>query len=226
MDLSRLEILVKNNLKNIVNKTVLVIGLGGVGGYALESLVRCGIKKVIIVDGDKITKSNINRQVIAVNSNLGKYKVDAFETRIKDINPDCEVIKIKEFITKENIDKLFEHKIDYLIDAIDTIETKKLIIKNCVLKNINFITACGAGNRMDPSKIRITNLDKTSYDPIAKILRKYVKDEKINKKIKVVCSLEPPIKESKVGSNSFIPAIFGLMCTSYVIDDIIKRVEE
>jgi len=125
-ELSRLEALIgKNNIEKISNLTILVIGLGGVGGYAVESIVRSGIKKIILVDSDTIDITNINRKLIALQNNVGKNKVEESEKRIKDINPNIEIKKIKEFITKENINLLFEEKIDYLIDACDTIETKK-----------------------------------------------------------------------------------------------------
>ena len=141
-ELARLNLLIPDKISSIQNKTVLIIGLGGVGGYALENIVRCGVKKVIIVDNDIIEKSNLNRQIIALNSNIGKYKTEAFKSRIMDINPNCEVKTITSFIDEDNIDLLFEDDIDYLIDACDTIKTKELIISKCLAKNIKFITCC------------------------------------------------------------------------------------
>ena len=126
----RLELLIGNKIESLHSKTVLIIGLGGVGGYALECIVRSGIGRVIIVDNDVVDITNLNRQIVSLHSNIGQLKVDAWEKRIKDINPDIEVIKIKQFITKDNISLLFENKIDYLIDACDTVETKKEIIRN------------------------------------------------------------------------------------------------
>lgn len=219
--LDRLELLIGDKITTLKNKCVLIIGLGGVGGYALENIVRCGIENIIIVDNDIIDITNLNRQIIALNSNIGLYKVDAWEQRIKDINPNTKVIKIKEFITKENISLLFQNKIDYLIDACDTIETKKEIIRKCLQKNIKFISSMGTGNKLDMTKFKIEDVRKTSYDPIAKIIRKMVKDEHIKGKIPVVYSIESPIKVKKVGSISFTPATSGLMCASYVINDII-----
>jgi len=220
----RLELIIGNKVNDLSNKTILVLGCGGVGGYTIESLVRSNIGKIIIVDNDIVNESNINRQIIALNSTIGKYKVDVFKKRIKDINSNCKVKTIKEFITKDNIDILFKEHIDYLVDACDTIETKKELIKECLKRNIKLISSMGTGNKLDPSKLKITTLDKTEYDPIAKILRKYCRDNKINKKIIVLSSTERPIKTNNrtVGSTSFVPSSAGLLITSYIIKDLIK----
>ena len=223
-EFSRLELLIDKHLDDIKTKKVLIIGLGGVGGYALESLIRAGIEDIIIVDNDIIEKSNLNRQIIALNSNIGKYKTEAFMMRIKDINPHCKVKVINEFIDDKNINLLFEEKIDYLVDACDTIKTKELIIKICLEKNIKFITCCGTGNKLNPELFEITTLAKTDYDPIAKRLRKFVKDESLKGKIMVVSSKESGrIKGIKtIPSISFVPAAAGILLASYVINDIIE----
>ena len=214
----------EENVESLADKCVLVIGLGGVGGYSVESLVRSGIGHLIIVDGDVVDETNLNRQIIATSSVIGKSKVDLFYSRIKDINPDCVVTQINKFIDKDNIDELFCYDIDYLIDACDSLDTKFLIIKNCLEKNIPFISSMGTGNRMDPSKFSITTLDKTMNDPVAKILRKRVRDEHLKGKIKVLCSSEVPKKlGNKIGSNSFVPPSAGLLITSYVINDFINK---
>lgn len=223
--LERLELLVgKEKLNKITNLTILIIGLGGVGGYALESIIRCGIKKIIIVDKDIIDITNLNRQIISNHSNIGKYKTDEAEIRIKQINPNIEIKKITKFINESNIELLFEEKIDYLIDACDYIPVKKLIIKECLKRKIKFIISTGTGKRLDPTKLQIIDIRKTSYDPIAKILRKMVKDEKIKGKIPCICSSETPIKNKSINipSNSFVPGTAGLLCTSYIINDVIK----
>lgn len=221
----RLEYLIgEDNVKSLADKCVLVIGLGGVGGYSVESLVRSGIGHLIIVDGDVVDETNLNRQIIATSSVIGKSKVDLFNSRIKDINPDCVVTQINKFIDKDNIDELFCYDIDYLVDACDSLDTKFLIIKNCLEKNIPFISSMGTGNRMDPSKFSITTLDKTMNDPVAKILRKRVRDEHLKGKIKVLCSSEVPKKlGNKIGSNSFVPPSAGLLITSYVINNFINK---
>lgn len=218
---TREEWLIGDKINLIKNKCVLIIGLGGVGGYTLESLVRAGIGKVIIVDNDNIDITNLNRQIISLHDNIGNKKVDEWEKRIKNINSDIKVIKYDMFVTKDNIDELFNDKIDYVVDACDTIETKKAIIRMCINKNIKFITSMGTGNKLDPTKLMICDVRKTSYDPIAKIIRKMVKDERIKAKIMTVCSSEPPKIKGKVGSISFVPSVAGLYITSYIINDIL-----
>lgn len=222
----RLRLQIKEeNLEKIKNTSVLVIGLGGVGSYAVESLARSGIGTLIIVDNDVVDITNLNRQMMSLNSNIGQKKTDVWESRIKDINPNCKVIKIDKFITKDNIDILFKENIDYIVDACDTIETKKELIRQSIKRNIKIISSMGTGNKLDPTKLEIIDIRKTSYDPIAKILRKMIKDEKINKKIPVICSKEQSIKTNSkiISSNSFVPATSGLLITSYIINDIIDK---
>lgn len=225
---NRLELLINEKIELIKNKTVLIIGLGGVGGYALESIIRSGIGKVIIVDYDVIDITNLNRQILSLNNNIGLKKVDIAEKRIKEINENCIVIKIDEKILPNNIDILFEENIDYVIDACDTVETKKEIIRQCIKRKIKLISCMGTGNKFNPSKLEITDIRKTSYDPLSKIIRKMIKDEKIKEKIMVVSSTEPPIKLNTriVGSNAFVPATAGLLCTSYIINDIVGEKHE
>lgn len=221
--LDRLELLVgEENIKKIKNTKVLIVGIGGVGGYALESLVRSGIENITIVDYDKIDITNLNRQIISLNSNIGNYKVEEAKKRIEDINKKCNVKIINEKISLDNFDILNIEEYDYVIDACDTVEVKKEIIRRCLKNNIKFISSMGTGFKMDPSKLQIMDVRKTSYDPLAKIIRRMVKDEKLKGKIMVVSSTEEKRGNSKViASNSFVPAIAGLMCTSYVINDIV-----
>lgn len=219
----RLELLIGERINYIKTKTVLIIGLGGVGSYSVEALVRSGIQNFIIVDNDIISITNLNRQLMTYQNNIGKYKTDEIEKRILDINPKCKITKITEFITLQNINKLFEQKIDYVIDACDTIAVKLELIRICKTKNIKLISSMGTGNKMDPSKLKIMDIRKTNYDPIAKKIRKMVKVERIKGKVIVVCSDEQPIKQIKkyVPSNSFVPATAGLLCASFVINDIV-----
>lgn len=224
MNLERLELQIgKNNIEKIKKSTVLIIGLGGVGGYAVESIARSGVGNIVIVDSDIIESSNINRQLIALNSNIGNKKVDEFEKRILDINPNAKIKKIDKFITEENINLLFETKIDYLIDACDTILTKKIIIKECIKQNIPMISCMGMGKKLDVSKIKVMDIRKTSYDPIAKKIRKMIKEENIKQKVMVVSSTEQPISNDikTISSNSFVPAVAGITCASYIIHLII-----
>ncbi len=213
-----------NNYDKVKKLSVLVLGIGGVGGYVVESLVRMGIAKIILVDYDTVDITNINRQIIALNSTIGQYKVDVFEKRINDINPNCTVIKLKEKITLENIDMLFNDDVDYIIDACDTVPVKKELLKRCKKRNQKLIISTGTANKVDASKLEITDIRKTSYDPIAKILRKVVKEEKLKGKIPVLASSETPIKtdDHKLGSVSFVPSVAGLLITNYIINEVIK----
>lgn len=224
MNLERLESQIgKENIEKLKKSTVLIIGLGGVGGYALESIVRSGIQNLIIVDADTIESSNLNRQLISLQSNIGEKKVDAFEKRILDINPNAKIKKIDQYITEENINLLFDEKIDYLIDACDTVPTKKLIIKQCINKKIPMISCMGMGRKLDISKIKVQDIRKTSYDPIAKKIRKMINEEHIKEKVMVVSSTEQPVTNTKkhISSNSFVPAVAGINCASYIIHLII-----
>ena len=219
----RLELLIKNKIEDIHKKHVLVLGLGGVGSYAVEALIRSGIENITIVDNDKISLSNLNRQLMTYQDNIDKYKTDELEKRILSINPNCKINKITEFITIDNINKLFNEKIDYIVDACDTITIKLELIRISKIKNIKLISCMGTGNKMDPSRLKIMDIRKTSYDPIAKIIRKMVKDERISGKVMVICSDEQPYTKvtNEIPSNSFVPATAGLLCASFVINDIV-----
>lgn len=226
-NLSRLELIInKNKIDKIKEKNILLIGLGGVGGYAFETLIRCGIEQITVVDGDTFEESNLNRQVLSTLETINKNKTDIAEIRAKSINPKINIKKITKVLTKENIKEININEFDYVIDACDTIEIKKEIIRICKNNNIKFISCMGTGNKMNPQKLEITTLDKTSYDPIAKILRKMVKEERIKGKIYVVASTEKPIKTNTttIGSNAFVPAAAGILLTSYVINDIVGEI--
>ena len=222
----RLEMLIGNdNLKELKSKSVLILGVGGVGGYVAEALARSNIGTLILVDYDIVDITNINRQIIALDSTIGKKKVDVLEERIKDINSGCKIIKIDKFIDINNLEELFKYKIDFLVDACDTVSTKKETIKKCLEKNIDFISSMGTGNKLDPSKLEITDIRKTVNDPLARILRKFIKDEKINKKVMVLSSKELPIKtgERTPGSTAFVPSSAGLLIASYIVRHFIKK---
>ena len=223
---SRLEkVIGSDNLEKFSDKSVLVLGVGGVGGYVCEALARSNIGTLILVDYDIIDSSNINRQIIALDSTIGLKKVDVLEKRIKDINSNCRVIKIDKFIDKDNIDDLFNYNIDYFVDACDTVSVKKEVISKCLQKNIKLISSMGTGNKLDPSKLEIVDIRKTINDPLARIIRKYIKDNKINKKVMVLSSVEVPIKVSDrtPGSTAFVPSVAGLMIAGYIVNDFIKE---
>ena len=222
--LSRTERMIpKEDLDKLKNKSILVFGLGGVGGACVESLVRAGIGKVGLVDGDEYEITNVNRQIFATVKTLGMRKVDACEERLLDINPDLKIKKYDLFISDENINEIDFENYDYIVDAIDTITSKLLIIKEAYDKNIKIISAMGAGNRLDPTKFQVMNIEKTQNDPVAKIMRKKLKEMRI-KKLKVVCSTELPIKtgDRTPGSISFVPPVCGMALASHVIRDILK----
>lgn len=223
---SRLEKLIgSTNLANLHEKCVLILGCGGVGGYCAEALARSNIGTLILVDYDVVDISNINRQIIATEKTIGQKKVALLKERIETINSICQVITIDKFIDSSNLEELFKTKIDFFIDACDTISTKKAIIQNCLSRNIPFLTCLGTGNRLDPSKLEITTLEKTNYDPIARILRKFVKDSNIKEKVIVLASTEKPIKISDrtPGSTAFVPSSAGLLIASYVVQSFLKK---
>jgi tRNA A37 threonylcarbamoyladenosine dehydratase len=223
-EFERLRALIPDKFDLIKTKKVLVVGLGGVGGYAVEALVRSGISDITIVDYDVVDITNINRQIIALHSTIGKYKTEVFRNRINDINPDCSVTVNNMKIDDNNINSLFEKDYDYVVDACDTISVKKELIRICLRKNIKLISSMGTAKKLDPTKLEIVDVRKTSYDPIAKIIRKMVKEEKISKKVWVISSTEKPVdtKDNVLGSTAFVPSTAGLLCAKFIINDIIK----
>lgn len=225
-EFSRTEKLIgENNLNRIKKSKVLVIGLGGVGASAVETLVRNGVENIILVDYDKVDITNINRQIIALHSTIGKFKTDVMEQRIKDINTNCNVIKINKLIDSSNIDDVFKYDFDYIIDACDTIDTKKMLIQEAQKREITIISSMGTAKKLDPTKLTVTDIRKTSYDKIAKILRKWVVNEKIKYKIMVVSSTEPIIKseDNTLASMSFVPNTAGILCAKYIVDKILIK---
>lgn len=219
-----IRIIGEDNLNKLNSKRVLVLGLGGVGGLATETLIRNGITNIIIVDNDKIDITNKNRQIIALDSNVGMKKVDAFEKRIKDINNETNIIKISEFIDENNIDLLFKYNPDYIIDACDSVNTKVSLIKECLNRNIKFISCMGMGKKMDISKLKVMDIKKTNYDKLAKVIRKRLKDENIVGKVTVLSSDENVISTKEViGSYSPVTMSAGIYLADYIIKEIIKE---
>ena len=224
MKFTRLENLIgAGSLEKLKNTTVLVIGLGGVGGYVVEALARSGVGNLVLVDYDRVDITNFNRQIIAVSDNIGKYKVNCFKERIKSINEECHVSTYNLNIDNDNIRDIFNTKIDFVVDAIDDVKAKESIINYCIENNIEFISSMGTGNRLDPSKLTITKLDKTYNDPLARIMRSKF-DKRVQKKITVCTSIELPLKvidKSFVGSTAFVPSSAGLLIASYVVRKLI-----
>ena len=220
MKFSRLENLIGIlSLEKLQNATILIVGLGGVGGYVVEALARSGIGNLILVDYDRVDITNFNRQIIAINNNVNRYKIDCFKDRIRDINEECNVITYNLKVDSTNIKDIFNNNIDFVVDAVDDIKAKELIINYCMENNIDFISSMGTGNRLDPSKLLVTTLDRTYNDPLARIMRSKF-DKKIQKKITVCTSIEVPLKvkdKTVIGSNAFVPSSAGLLIASYIV---------
>jgi len=227
--LERIELLINKDQINKIKKTkIIIIGVGGVGGAALEGLVRSGYENITIVDNDTIDESNLNRQIITTKEYIGQYKCEIAEKRAKSINPNINIKTIPSFITKDNINELNIANYDYIIDTQDTTETKILLIKEAIKNKIKIISSMGTGNRIDPSKLIITNIWKTNNDPLAKKIRHLLREEKINAKIPVISSTELPIIKSNkaIGSTPFVPNTAGFMLASYIFKDTIKENED
>ena len=223
--LDRLELILDKNIIDKFKTTkVLIIGIGGVGGYALECLVRSGFENITIVDKDTVDKTNLNRQIISLNSNINRSKVDVAKERCLDINPDCNITTINDFILEDNIDTLKLSDFDYIIDACDTITTKILLIDYCTKNDIKLISCMGTGNRFDSTKLSITKLNKTNNDPLAKNIRRILKEKNIKANPYVVWSSELPVKNNSrtPGSIVLVPMQAGNLCASFIIKELSK----
>lgn len=224
---SRTELLIgKEGVEKLQQAKVAVFGIGGVGSFVVEGLARAGIGNLIIVDYDKYDITNINRQLGALHSTIGKYKVDVMKERILDINPNAIVEAYRPDEIEGGETNIIDSSITYIVDAIDTMENKIKLIEKANSENINIITATGAGNKLDPTKFEIADIYKTSVCPVCRILRKELKNRNI-KKLKVVYSKEVPQKISQngsktLGSISFVPSVAGLIIAGEVVKDIIK----
>lgn len=215
----------ENNLEKIKKQKVLVVGIGGVGGICAKSLVRSGIENITIIDYDIVDISNINRQEVAYLSTVGKKKVTVLKLMLEDINDKCNVNSYDMFLDSTNIKEIFDKgNFSYVVDACDSKNTKMAIINECLKRKIKFISSMGTGNKLNPSLLEITDIRKTQNDPLARIIRKWVKDNNIKEKITVLCSKEVPLRHGNiVASNSFVPPSAGLLITSYIINDIIEN---
>ncbi|WP_294463878.1 tRNA threonylcarbamoyladenosine dehydratase [uncultured Anaerofustis sp.] len=212
----------KDNVERLKNKKVLIIGCGGVGGFAAEAIARSGIFNITITDNDIIDITNLNRQIISLSSNIGKYKVDVLYDRIKDINPSCNVIKIKEFINSENLKDIITKDFDYVIDAIDSMTSKIDLIEYCYNNDIKIISSMGMGNKLSPENIIIDDIYKTKYCPMAKIIRKELRKRDI-KHLTVCYSKNEVNKRYKEPSSMiFAPSVCGINMAYKVINDLIE----
>lgn len=218
-----------DRVERLRNASVLVVGLGGVGGYAAEMLIRTGVGSLTIVDADTVAESNINRQLIATVSTVGESKAVLFTERFHDINPEAVIDARMEFVTPENVESLFSGRVyDYVIDAIDTVAPKTALLEYCLLHNVPVISSTGAGGRVDPTAIEYADIWQTREDGLAKAVRQRLKQMGIRKKLKVVTSTEKPHshslihleqlnKRSSYGTIATIPSIFGIYLANHVI---------
>lgn len=213
-------------LEILKNKTVLVIGIGGVGSFCVEALARTGIGHLILVDKDKVESSNINRQLLATTETIDQVKVIVMKKRIQTLNPECKVDTYDCFYDCSMDEKIFSQKIDFVIDCIDSIKSKQDLAMACIQRDIPFLSSMGTARRLDPSKLEIMELEKTSYDPIAKRMRNWKRKNKIRNKIWVACSTEPPrpVEAGKpLPSMIFVPASAGLLLASECVKKLINK---
>ena len=215
----------EENFLKLQNSTVAIFGIGGVGSFTVEALARAGVGHLILIDKDNVDVTNINRQIHALTSTVGKSKVEIMRERILEINPAAKVETIQEFyLPEEPAEKFFICNYDYVVDAIDTITAKINLVVECNAKKIPIISSMGAGNKIDPKRFQVADIFKTSVDPIAKVMRKKLKELGI-KNLKVVYSDEAPKKisaEKIIGSVAFVPSVAGLILASEVVQDLIE----
>ena len=226
---ARTELLIgKNGLEKLNKSNIAIFGIGGVGSYVAEALARTGVGKIMIIDKDDIDITNINRQIHAMSSTVGKSKVEVMKSRMLDINPNIKVDAIKENFPNENIN-FFSNDIDYIVDAIDSISAKIELILKANELNIPIISSMGMGNKINPTQIEVSDIYRTSICPLAKVVRRELRKKNI-KKLKVVYSKEEPIninlKDGKIktiGSISFVPSVAGLIMASEIVKDILNK---
>ncbi len=222
LNFERFERLVgQDGMQTLKEKSVFILGIGGVGGYLCEALARSGVGHIILMDGDVIDETNINRQIIALYSTVGLAKVDVMKERILDINPKCDVETINCFL-EDDLSILKEFSFDYFIDCCDDVRVKKALLSYFDERK-DFLCCLGTAKKLDPSKLEITKLDKTFNDPLARILRKYVKDSHLSSKVNVLFSSELPISCDGLGSSSFVPSSAGLLIASFVVRNLLDK---
>lgn len=221
----RLKLLIGDeNFSKLSAATVAIFGIGGVGSFTAEALARSGVGHLVLIDKDNIDETNINRQIHALDSTVGRSKVEVMRERILEINPAAQVDSIQKFfLPGETVEDFFICRYDYVVDAIDTLTAKIFLIEECNLRGLKIISSMGAGNKLDASRFRVSDIFQTSIDPIAKILRKKLRDKEI-KSLKVVWSDETPrpVKDF-IGSVAFVPSVAGLIMAGEVVRDLIAE---
>lgn len=233
--LTRTELVIgRDGLDKLRSSRVIVFGVGGVGGFAVEALARAGVGELILVDSDTVSLTNLNRQIIATYDTIGQPKVEVMKKRIQSINKDCNVITHQVFVSNDNIEELISKDIDYVVDAIDTVSAKLGLAEYCYKNNINIMSSMGTGNKLDPTKFKVTDVFKTQVCPLAKVMRHELRKRGV-KKLKVVYSEEIPVKPKSEysselkgtakrpvpGSMSFVPPVSGMIMASEVVRDIL-----
>lgn len=230
---SRIEMLIgEEAIDRLQSARVAVFGVGGVGGFATEALVRSGVGAIDIFDNDTVAASNLNRQIIALHSTIGKAKVEVMKARLLDINPDVRVTAHQMFYVPENAHEVDLSAYDYIIDAVDTVAAKIELAVRAEKLNVPCISAMGAGNKLDPTKIEVTDIYKTSACPLARVMRRELKSRGV-KKLKVAYSTEPALtpltqpagekRRATPGSTAFVPSVMGLIIAGQVVRDLTGR---
>ena len=213
----------EENFSKLNASTVAIFGVGGVGSFAVEALARSGIGHLVLIDKDDIDPTNINRQIHALSSTVGKSKVEVMRQRIQDINPAAQVDTIQKFfLPGEGVEDFFICRYDYVVDAIDTLTAKIFLVEECTRREIKIISSMGAGNKLDGTRFKVSDIYQTSVDPVAKVMRKQLRERGI-KSLKVVWSDEPPLPvKGVIGSNAFVPSVAGLIMAGEVVKDLIS----
>jgi tRNA A37 threonylcarbamoyladenosine dehydratase len=217
----------KESIEILKNSKVAIFGVGGVGGYVAEALARMGVGHIALIDNDKVSVSNINRQIIALHSTVGRYKTEVMKERILDINPNAKVETFNMFYLPENADSIDLKNYDYIADAIDTVSAKIELAVRADKLGVPIISAMGTGNKLDPTKLEVTDIHKTSGCPLARVMRKEMRDHDV-KKLKVVYSKEEPVKPKFMaekpatpGSVAYVPSVAGLMMAGEIVRGLI-----
>lgn len=244
---SRLELLIgPDSLQRLGSASVAVFGIGGVGSFAAEALARSGVGSLRLIDYDDICLTNINRQIHSHSKTIGQAKVDAMAERIRLINPKCQVTSHKTFVDADNCLELLSHPLDYVVDAIDTVSSKLLLVERCRELGIPIVCSMGTGNKLDPTKLQVVDISQTSVDPLARVMRRELRKRGIAKGVKVVYSPEPPLapqtevagcagncicpgesgnctnRRQIPGSTAFVPSAAGLIIASVVVRSLIE----
>ena len=245
-EFTRTELLIgTQGLEILRMSTVMILGIGGVGSYTVEALARAGVGHLILVDFDEISITNLNRQIHALHSTIGEAKVEVMKRRILEVNPKAEIETLQEFYSATNAARLLDRNLSYVIDAIDTVSSKVNLAKECLLRKIPLISSMGAGNRLTAENYKVTDISKTSGDPLAKAMRKLLRKEGITTGVKVVSSPDLPLtpftinadsrndylrpsddiigieKRQVPGSISFVPSVVGLLIAGEVVRDLL-----